>query len=473
MKKICLLAAGIIFSLAAKAQVSESYPLWLSQYGLNGTANYVSRAGAMGAVGGDFTAASYNPAGLGLYRMSEITFSAGLNFAFTNSTFNGLKTNDDRTNFNVGNLGAVMNFDVNGSAMKNFQFGFGFNKLKDYSNRTSINREGVTNSYISSIFDIIMNANDLYNDYVTSGVISVDTISDSIYNLYDSDFLTGVFNQYKKIETSGYLSEMTFSFSTNINDVVYLGATIGVPLFDHKRSEYFTEECTSDPAVGYYNGTTISELSGAGANFKLGAIVKPVEWLRLGAAIHTPTYYSVSDYYYSSVEYNYKSGGDAPDLFYDIQSPFRFIGSLALVLGDNTTKVAGTLSADYEYANYANMKYRFNDDARYENEINNKINNKFQAAHSLRLGGELKIGVLALRAGYAVLGNPYAGEAGNDASQQYITGGIGYRAKSFFFDLGYAYTLTNNNTKYYFYDGTAAMLSHNEHLVQATIGFRF
>jgi hypothetical protein len=471
MKKICLLAAGIIFSFAAQAQVNEQYPLLLSQYGLNGTANYISRAGAMGAVGGDFTAASYNPAGLGLYRMSEITFSAGLNFAFTNSSFNGLKSNDDRTNFNVGNLGAVMNFEIGNSAMKNFQFSFGFNKLKDYSNRTLTNREGLTNSYINSIFDDIVEANDMYNDYVTSGVISAEDINDTMW--YDSEFLTGMFNQYKKVETSGYLSEMTFSFSTNISDFIYLGATVGVPLFDYKRNEYFTEECTSNPAVGYYNGTTISELNGAGVNLKLGAIVKPINWLRLGVAIHTPTYYSISDYYYSSVEYNYSSGGDAPDLAYDIQSPFRFIGSLALVLGDNKSKLAGTLSADYEYANYANMKYRFSNDARYEREMNSVITNAFQATNSLRLGGELKIGTLALRAGYALFGNPYTEWADNNAEQQCITGGVGYRTKNFFFDLGYAYTLTSDKAKQYFYDDSFATLNHNEHLIQATIGFRF
>lgn len=55
--------------------------LRLSQYGLNGTSNYISRAGAIGALGGDLTAASYNPAGLGIYTSSEFSLSSGLNWS--------------------------------------------------------------------------------------------------------------------------------------------------------------------------------------------------------------------------------------------------------------------------------------------------------------------------------------------------------------------------------------------------------
>ena len=472
MKKIYLAIMGIILSLAAQGQVSEQYPLLLSQYGLSGTASYISRAGAMGAVGGDFTAASYNPAGLGLYGSNEFIFSSGLNLAYTSSTFDRLKSNDNRANFNVGNLGLIMNFDITGSTVKNVQFGFGFNKLKDYNSRVSLTRENVTNSYINHIFNSIMNANDLRNDYVTSGVITVDTISDSLYNLYDSEFLAGTFNQYKKIETSGYLSEMTFSMSANVGNAIYVGATVGVPMFSYKRDEFFSEECTSDPSVGYYNGTSITELEGAGINLKLGTIVKPIDWLRLGVAIHTPTYYVVTDRYYSAVEYNRYRGGMAPDLEYSIQSPFRFIGSMALVFGDNKSPIKGTLSADYEYADYSTMKYGFTNDVRYENQINRNISNIFQSTNTLRVGGELKVGIMALRAGYATLGNPYMKNE-NDASQQYITGGIGWRTRNIVLDFGYAYMLTGDKALHYYYDGSSAQISHNEHLIQATIGFRF
>jgi hypothetical protein len=483
MKKIIFLVSGLLFSVSVSAQLSEEYPLLLSQYGLSGTANYISRAGAMGALGGDMTAASYNPAGLGVYRMSEITFSPGMNFGFTRADFNGLKSNDNKASFNFGNVGLLFNFNTNGSNVKNVQFAFGINRLRNFNNRTNITRDNLPNSYINHIFDAIWNDNDMYNDYCTSGVISVDYDPTDSTNYYDSDFLTGRFKQTKNTNEEGYLNEMTFSLSTNVQDVLFIGGTLGVPMFDYSKTTLFSEERFAPTSTGYYTSREIAELSGAGVNFKLGVIAKPVSWLRLGAAIHTPTYYSVDDYYFSEVSYNSTHGGDWPSLYYDIQTPFRFIGSLALVFGDNTSKVAGTISADYEYANYSTMKYyNYEGDIHAQNLINNNISNIYQASHSIRLGGELKFGVLALRAGYAMIGNPYVKEQ-NDASKTYITGGLGYKTKNFFFDLGYAYTLASNNAKYYTYDNEEALygsatqpatkLSHNEHLIQATIGFRF
>ena len=44
----------------------------LAERTLNGTARYVGMAGAMTAIGGDPSAALDNPAGLGLYRRSEL-----------------------------------------------------------------------------------------------------------------------------------------------------------------------------------------------------------------------------------------------------------------------------------------------------------------------------------------------------------------------------------------------------------------
>ena len=50
--------------------------------GLNGSSNYISRAGAIGALGGDLTAASYNPAGLGLFNSNELSMSTGFYGSF-------------------------------------------------------------------------------------------------------------------------------------------------------------------------------------------------------------------------------------------------------------------------------------------------------------------------------------------------------------------------------------------------------
>ena len=69
MKKIFVLTLGVLGYLGVNAQ-SETFPLYYSQYGMNGTAAYIGKAGAIGALGGDIMSAHYNPAGLVLYRSS-------------------------------------------------------------------------------------------------------------------------------------------------------------------------------------------------------------------------------------------------------------------------------------------------------------------------------------------------------------------------------------------------------------------
>ena len=42
---------------------------------LNGTARFVGRGGAMGALGGDITTMGTNPAGIGIYRSNDVMTS--------------------------------------------------------------------------------------------------------------------------------------------------------------------------------------------------------------------------------------------------------------------------------------------------------------------------------------------------------------------------------------------------------------
>ena len=69
-RRFLIVAAALLMSAGVNAQeeIQLDSPVLdgfnFSNLGLNGTASYVGRAGAIGALGGDFTAASYNPAGL-------------------------------------------------------------------------------------------------------------------------------------------------------------------------------------------------------------------------------------------------------------------------------------------------------------------------------------------------------------------------------------------------------------------------
>ena len=465
MKKILLFAASIFIAGSMFAQTMTD-ALRLSQYGLNGTSNYISRAGAIGALGGDLTAASYNPAGLGIYTSSEFSLSSGLNWSFTDANANGFITSDNRANFNFGHIGALFFFKPSKGDIKGFQFTFGLNRLKSYGNRTIFQRDGLDDSFISNIIAEGMSDAYMY-DFFYSEV--VDTVNNNYTSVFQS---TGKKNQIRSFTESGSMNEMVFSLSANVRNLLYLGATIGIPMANYHSNGSFMEELVDPTGVvtDRYIYNEEKDITATGVNLKIGAIFRPVNWVRIGAAIHTPTYYVIEDNLFSEVIYTKRSGADWDPITYDLQSPFRFLGSLAFVLGDNKSKMGGTISADYEFADYSDMKYRLKGDIKAENEINNIIKTYYLPTNTVRIGGELKFGTIALRAGYCVMDNPYDKDI-NDAGAQSITAGIGYKNKNFFMDFAYAYT--TGKSKFTEYDYNVINLDHENHLAQLSFGVRF
>ena len=77
MKKIYVIAAMMLATMPLAAQ--ETYEnAKIAQEDLNGTARYVGMGGAMEALGADLSTISTNPAGIGLFRKSNVNISFGL-----------------------------------------------------------------------------------------------------------------------------------------------------------------------------------------------------------------------------------------------------------------------------------------------------------------------------------------------------------------------------------------------------------
>ena len=77
MKRISFLAAMSFTAVAAFGQ--ETYENTnLVENDLNGTARYVGMGGAMDALGADISTIGTNPAGIGLFRKSQVTGTFGL-----------------------------------------------------------------------------------------------------------------------------------------------------------------------------------------------------------------------------------------------------------------------------------------------------------------------------------------------------------------------------------------------------------
>ena len=122
------------------------------------------------------------------------------------------------------------------------------------------------------------------------------------------------------VVSQGSINEFAVSMGANFNNVVYVGATIGirsvykkVGMTYQEEYGYFDANGHATPAVDK-NGTPLnaqldymslyqeSKIDGSGVDFKLGVIVRPVAGLRVGVAFHTPTYYWLDRSYRADIE---------------------------------------------------------------------------------------------------------------------------------------------------------------------------
>ncbi|NJK97096.1 MAG: hypothetical protein HC905_21195 [Bacteroidales bacterium] len=304
--------------------------------------------------------------------------------------------------------------------------------------------------------------------------------------IYSSDFTTEGYSQTQKrnVVTKGGMGEYDFSFGANFGHIVYLGATVGVQRIDYEEVKDHSE-FDENGTMEYLNSFKFSEhfnAYGTGVNFKFGAIVKPVEFLRLGLAIHTPTFYSMNSEFYTSMETSFDKGTPAQmnersNLLvtdYTLNTPFKAIGSLAIVFDKY-----GLFSLDYEMVDYTKARFRSDQDD--FSGVNTGINDAFKKVSNIRAGLEGRLGPISARLGYGIFGNPYGSEQINhDYKYQSYSGGIGIRGKSVYFDVAYIMNKSKENHKLYMFEDNngnlfneLAKLDINQSKIMATLGFRF
>ena len=105
--------AAIVLMSSLFIQVSAQTAVDALRYSrtiAGGTARYMALNGAFGAVGGDFTVLSTNPAGIGIYRSSEFTITPSIFTGGTQSTFMGNTTDGEPTGYLPQYLGPLVIF---------------------------------------------------------------------------------------------------------------------------------------------------------------------------------------------------------------------------------------------------------------------------------------------------------------------------------------------------------------------------
>ena len=364
---------------------------------------------------------------------------------------------------------------IKGSALSiavNQTANFGSNILYRGSNNQS--------SYSQKFLEEISNKNDKdannvaqnypFGTSLAFNTYWIDTIAGGTSGNYQfqtrAPIATGLL-QENTVTHRGGITELALAGATNFNDKFFAGITVGVPFLTYKKEASFVEADATSNATNKFDFASITEnlnTSGIGVNVKAGIIYKPVEYVRLGFAVHSPTYFTLVDKYSASVTANtegYKgtetqtseflTGNTAAEFKYTLLTPYRLMASASYVLREveDVRKQKGFITADIEFVNYKASSFHTapegNDDQTtkdYLKSLNKTIDNAYKAAFNFKVGGELKFTTIMARLGAAYYGNPYKDLGHSEKGSRFqVSGGLGYRNKGMFIDVAYVHTM--------------------------------
>ena len=102
-KQILITGFGLlsVFSLTAQNDIDA---MRYSQITFGGTARFASMAGSMGALGGDISTLSFNPAGIAIFKKTELSISTAVFSQTTSYVYKATTSSDSKLNFNLGNI---------------------------------------------------------------------------------------------------------------------------------------------------------------------------------------------------------------------------------------------------------------------------------------------------------------------------------------------------------------------------------
>ena len=391
-----------------------------------GTARYSAMAGSMGALGGDASVLNTNPAGLGVFITDDVSVSLAINSNKSTASLAGKSTSQNTSKVTLGSTNGVLSFQTKeNSAWKFVNVGINY---------------------------VTQNVNDKLqspgNANITQAIIPQGQTSPSDYNIFEGHL-------YKTI---GHRSKLNLGIGGNYDNKIYIGAAVNFSSVNIEQYDEVKVSSTSTRTSKYLtkqNTPYIEE--GDGFSLSLGVIGKLNNAVRLGAAIESPTWYSIDR------EYNFYSRNSLglSQNSYTENRTFR-----------TPTKL--TLSGAF----IPNKHFAFNVDYRVDLgkpnfgggaadvQLNNFYESTYKAQHEVRIGGEYRIKSFRVRGGYAFTTSPFKDHTetmfDNDANvvsgklsnyivgkTQVISGGIGYDFKMFYIDASYQHRTHEHSNPFY------------------------
>lgn len=488
-KKIALLIILVITISQYKAQ-NEFDALRYSNIEHFGDARFNAMGGSFGALGVNMASLSINPGGLGVYKSSDFSFTPAFHFntSETNNDGAGNFGDDSKLNFHIGNIGLVGTFDAS-NGWRTASIAIGYNRLSNFNSAITVNGK-TDNSFLNTYTNELtengvqvgadlanlfpFTANLGYETFLVNPMVGDSTKFDNVFS--NATNLT----QNTTIKTRGGNGEAFFAFGGNYKDKLFLGATVGIPVVRYEFEKTYKE--TSDPSDTLIEATSVRvrdfvKTEGAGINLKIGMIYNVIDWFRFGLAIHTPTYYSLTDNWNTQVDATFKNGQRFSEqspfgtFDYVVTTPFRYITSGAFIVGNK-----GVINIDYEVIDYSTARLRddgeFGAGADFSSE-NQRIESNFQAAQNVRVGTEWRLDPFRIRAGYRYMGDPIKSNFNIDNSSNTYSFGVGIKEEDYYFDVAYSLKTYEVSTPIIEQFDQFSSVDLKDHYITFTLGFRF
>lgn len=534
MKRTALTVFAL-FATAMSANAQDIYKVEsLSGEDLSGTARFVGMGGAMSALGADISVMGTNPAGIGLYRRSDVAMTGSVSIQPDAEDF--FDKGKSRASFD--NFGFVYSARTGSDNLRFVNFGFNYHKKRNFKNFAGVNgfrTGGLSQSWQMMDLAYVNGWLDLYYDEdrdLTTPLTNLGYDTQMLEPTYDQDGnLTG-YNpvnadsyNYKRVQWGG-IQQYDFNLSFNWKDRVYAGFTLGVYNVNmHSYTDYaemLPEEGTS--LLHEYYMLNEEALRGSGFDLKAGVIVRPIEDspFRIGLSVHTPTFYDLSSdaYLYMNAPFaQFDANGNQVQDFtdascriidnqYKIRMPWKFNISAATTVGNFLA-----VDAEYELCDYSSASVRYSDDYYYDDwepvwnkgtkdkALGNEIGRFLKPVSTFRVGAEARFTKNVYgRWGYNYVSAPIKSEAYlnlfTDSPSYYystntdyvnlgatnrVTCGLGLRGKHFYADFAYQYQKQEAEL-YTFHVPeahsetnrlAAAPLDLKRHNIMLTIGYKF
>ncbi len=474
MKKFLAILSILLFTFSAAAQDFDR--MLFADQEIQGTARYVGMGGAFAALGGDVSAVIDNPAALGVFRRAEFSITADGVIYPTQSQPNYI---DASNRMNLQQVAVVFSlgnpYKHKGLIYNNLTFQY--HRLNRYSQNTQVS--GMTSSQTQWMATAAneqgltmrdMNSEDAWNNEnigwlslmgAQGGLIGCDSL-----NQWHSGVSNPV-NATLQVREAGTSDAYTFGWGGNIHNKVYVGLSANLRTLSYEKVTTYNEPIN---ITEQYKIKTTFLANGLGFNAAAGVIYKPIDWLRLGASIQTPTWMNIRMNNYADMHIT--SGSEpihissTPENSLTLSGseyllPMRVVGGIAFQL---STK--GLISLEYDYTH--------------------QFDKSIPDMHWLRVGTEWVVkNNLFLRLGYAYKSNFQQEDmqlrwnynaVRTDTDFRYIpathyaSAGIGFRNHRWIIEAAYQYRFNKVN-QYLIEDSTPFALTHQTHRIAVTLGW--